>query len=83
MRIEILNAEIAEIEPLKKAIERAATRFTLSNHIQIHCQIRGQRNFPQWLEYTICVFKEEEDKAPYFVMGMIQRTLDAEFEFHS
>lgn len=83
MRIEIHKAEQAEPEALQKAIDKVFRQSMSADHIEIHCKVRGQRDFPQWLEYTICFYMDEEDKSPILVIGMIQRTIDAEFEFHS
>lgn len=82
MRIEIHKAEQAEIGPLTKAIERACRYSNCSaDHIEIYVEPRGSQNSnPEWLEYGIQIMKNGRVS---IYIGMIQRTLTAEFEFHS
>lgn len=83
MRIEIHNAEQAEVRPLLKAIKRACGYSQCSaDHIEIHVQPRGSQSSsnPQWLEYGIQIMK---NGSLSIYIAMIQRTKDAEFEFHS
>lgn len=83
MKIEIHNAEQAEIGPLTKAIKRACRYSNCSaDHIEIYVEPRGSQSSsnPQWLEYGIQIMKNGQVS---IYIGMIQRTLTAEFEFHS
>ncbi len=83
MRIEIHKAEEAEIQPLLKAIERACYYSHCSaDHIEIYVERRGSQSTsnPQWLEYGIQVMKNGSCS---IYIAVIQRTQDAEFEFHS
>lgn len=83
MRIEIHKAEQAEARPLLKAIERALGYSQCSaDHIEIYVEPRGSQSTsnPQWLEYGIHVMK---NGSLSIYIAMIQRTQDAEFEFHS
>lgn len=82
MRIEIHKAEQAEIEPLMKAIERACRYSNCSaDHIEIYVEPRGSTcSNPDRLEYGISIIK---NNSLSIYIGMIQRTLTAEFEFHS
>lgn len=82
MKIEIHNAEQAEIGPLTKAIERACRYSKCSaDHIEIAVSPRGSQNSnPEWLEYGIQIMK---NNSLSIYIAMIQRTLTAEFEFHS
>ncbi len=83
MRIEIHKAEQAEIGPLTKAIERACQYSNCSaDHIEIYVEPRGSQSSSnkEWLEYGIQIMKNGQVS---IYIGMIQRTLTAEFEFHS
>ena len=91
MKLIIENFETAETEALKKAVERAK-RFAPDNsvydHIKIICNARTPDDdvhyqHPGWLEYWICFYKSERSDVANMVIGMIQRTKNAEFEFHS
>lgn len=60
MKIEIHNAEQAEITALTKAIERACQYSQCSaDHIEIAVSPRGSTcsNPPDWLEYGISIIK--------------------------
>ncbi len=83
MRIEIHNAEQAEITALMKSIERACQYSQCSaDHIEIYVEPRGSQLSwnKEWLEYGIQIRKNGQVS---IYIGMIQRTLTAEFEFHS
>lgn len=82
MKIEIHNAEQAEITALTKAIERACQYSQCSaDHIEIAVSPRGSTcSNPDWLEYGISIIK---NNSLSIYIAMIQRKLDAEFEFHS
>lgn len=83
MKIEIHNAEQAEVQPLLKAIERACRYSQCSaDHIEIYVETRGSQSSSnkEWLEYGIQIMKNGQVS---IYIGMIQRTLTAEFEFHS
>lgn len=82
MKIEIHNAEQAEITALMKAIERACRYSKCSaDHIEIAVSPRGSTcSNPDWLEYGISIIK---NNSLSIYIGMIQRTLTADFEFHS
>ena len=83
MKIEIHNAEQAEIVPLTKAIERACRYSNCSaDHIEIYVEPRGSQSSSnkEWLEYGIQIMKNDQ---LLIYIGTIQRTLTAEFEFHS
>lgn len=83
MKIEIHNAEQAEITALMKAIERACRYSKCSaDHIEIYVEPRGSQSSSnkEWLEYGIQVMK---NGSLSIYIAMIQRKLDAEFEFHS
>ncbi len=82
MKIEIHNAEQAEITALMKAIERACRYSNCSaDHIEIAVSPRGSLfDPPDWLEYGISIIK---NNSLLIYIAMIQRKLDAEFEFHS
>lgn len=89
MKLVISNFENAEVEPLQKAIERA-TNYSQGNHerIEIFCKARIPDTAPPfqhhgWLEYFITFYKKVEHEEPSFVICMVQRTKNAEFEFHS
>ena len=90
MKLIIENFETAETEALKKAVERAkrfAPDDSVYDHIKIICNARtpddtAPYQHPGWLEYWIWFYKYEGDIA-HFVIGMIQRNKNAEFEFHS
>ena len=91
MNLIIENFEIAETEALKKAVERAkrfAPDDSVYDHIKIICKARipdtaPPFQHPGWLEYFITFYKKVEHKEPSFFICMIQRTKNAEFEFHS
>ena len=83
MRIEIHKVEQAEVQPQLKAIERACRYSQCSaDHIEIYVEPRGSQSSsnPQWLEYGIQIMK---NGSLSIYIAMIQRTQDAEFEFHS
>lgn len=83
MQIEIHNAEQAEVQPLLKAIERACRYCQRSaDHIEIYVEPRGSQSSSnkEWLEYGIQIMK---NGSVSIYIAMIQRTKDAEFEFHS
>lgn len=81
MKIEIHDVENAELEPLLKAVERAARYSLNGDHIDIYCAQRGTQNSNlQWLEYGIQIMRNDQLRLH---VAMIQRTLTAEFEFHS
>ena len=90
MKLIIENFEIAETEALKKAVEHAkrfAPDDSVYDHIKIICSARTPDDavpypHPGWLEYWICFYKYGGYIA-HSVIGMIQRTKNAEFEFHS
>lgn len=91
MKLIIENFEIAETEALKKAVERAK-RFahddSVYDHIKIICNARtpddaARYQHPGWLEYWILFYKFEQGNVANMVIGMIQRTKNAEFEFHT
>ncbi len=59
-----------------------------NQHIKIICNARTPDDavpyqHPGWLEYWICFYKFERGDVANMVIGMIQRTKNAEFEFHS
>ena len=91
MKLVIENFETAETEALKKAVERAkrfAPDDSVYDHIKIICNARTPDDavpyqHPGWLEYWICFYKSERSDVANMVIGMIQRTKNAEFEFHS
>ena len=91
MKLIIENFEIAETEALKKAVERAkrfAPDDSVYDHIKIFCNARTPDNalpyqHPGRLEYGICFYKFEQGNVANKVICMIQRTKNAEFEFHS
>ena len=90
MNLIINNFENAEVEPLQKAIERAKYFMgdSVYDHIKIICNARTPDDavpyqHPGWLEYWICFYKFERGDVANMVIGMIQRTKNAEFEFHS
>lgn len=89
MNLIIENFENAEVEPLQKAIERA--KYFMGDSEFHHAVIRVQprqpdtcipSQFPGWLEYWIC-FHKYDNEVSSFTIAMIQRTKNAEFEFHS
>lgn len=91
MKLIIENFEIAETEALKKAVERAkrfAPDDSVYDHIKIICNARTPDDavpylHPGWLEYWICFYKFERGDVANMAIAMIQRTKNAEFEFHS
>lgn len=82
MKIEIHNAEQAEIGPLTKAIERACRYSKCSaDQIEISVSPRGSTcSNPDWLEYGIGIIK---NNSLSIYIAMIQRSPTADFEFHS
>ena len=90
MKLIIENFEIAETEALKKAVERTkrfAPDDSVYDHIKIICTARTPDDavpyrHPGRLEYWIWFYKCERGDVANMVIGMIQRTKNAKFEFH-
>lgn len=83
--IEIVNKIDAEAEAVAAALKKANQYVPTANKIRILCSPRVAADaplykHPGWLEYSIQVCFENGSK---FYLGMIQRQVDAEFEFHS
>lgn len=84
MQITIHSSEIAEPEALIKAVERV-NRWGETGVAEIFCRPRvaldaPEYNMPGWLEYHIMIHMPNNRK---YVIGMIQRSPGAEYEFHS
>mgnify|MGYP001186422859 CR=1 FL=1 len=77
MRIEIVNKIDAEAEAVSAALKKANRYIPTADEIQIYCSLRSHTG---WLEYGIQI-KFENGSQLY--LAMIQRRIDAEFEFHS
>ena len=80
MDISIRNAEQAEMPFLITCIERVRQHQNVESAV-IHVAKRGAgRCSPQWIEYLILITYETGST---MTVGAIQRTLDADIEFHS
>ena len=77
MQIHIINKIDAEGEAVNAALTKANRYIPAADEIQIYCSLRSHTG---WLEYGIQI-KFENGSQLY--LAMIQRRIDAEFEFHS
>lgn len=77
MQIHIINKIDAEGEAVNAALTKANRYIPTADEIQIYCSLRSHTG---WLEYGIQI-KFENGSTLY--IAMIQRHIDAEFEFHS
>lgn len=75
----------AEPEAFGKACEKALEFAGPDCTIEITCRPRAgassTREPPGWLEYVINFM--DGDEKPWYTLGMIQRGIGAEWEFHS
>lgn len=78
----IINNKIdAEAEAVMAALKKANQYIPTAKRIGIYCAPRRcNMGKSDWLEYGISI---EFDSGSVLYLGMIQRSLDAEFEFHS
>lgn len=84
MKIEILAAEAAEKDALFAAIEKCQ-QYDNADAFTIICQDRVPADAPPykhpgWLEYRIVINWGDGHS---LCIGMIQRNIDEQFEFHS
>ena len=84
MKIEILAAEVAEHTAILAAIEKCK-QYADADGLTIICQDRVPADAPLyrnpgWLEYKIII---NWGSGRSLLIGMIQRTIDERFEFHS
>lgn len=84
MSVTIHGFEVSESEAISKVLERIKDRYNSENDVDIFCakRIEAGDSFHSegWLEYTV-VFRRYGNRE--FVMGMIQRKPNEEYEFHS
>lgn len=79
--IQINNKNEAEGEAIVAALVKANQYIPTAKLINIYCSPRRcNMGKSDWLEYGISI---EFDSGSKLFLGMIQRGLDAEFEFHS
>ena len=78
----IINNKIdAEAEAVMAALKKSNQYIPTAKRIEIYCSPRRcNMGKSDWLEYGISI---EFDNGSKLFLGMIQRALDAEFEFHS
>jgi|WetSurSiteA1Bulk_404760.scaffolds.fasta_scaffold07682_2 hypothetical protein len=77
----ITNKSHAEGEAIVAALTKANQYIPTSRRITIYCSPRRcNMGKSDWLEYGISI---EFDSGSKLYLAMIQRSLDAEFEFHS
>lgn len=79
--IQINNKIDAEAEAVMAALKKSNQYVPTAKRIEIYCSPRRcNMGKSDWLEYGISI---EFDSGSTLFLGMIQRGLDAEFEFHS
>lgn len=83
--IEIINKIDGEADAVARALVKANQYLPTANTIRILCAPRVPADAPAykhpgWLEYPIQI---RFDNGSKLFLAMIQRTIDAEFEFHS
>lgn len=77
LQINILNKEVAEDEAMRQAFNRVVRHMHGAIKVDIHCVNRKPDG---WLEYLL-VF--DYANGGNLTIGMVQRGLSRDFEFHT
>ena len=77
LQINILNKEVAEDEAMRQVFNRVIRHMHGTIKVDIHC---AKRKLDGWLEYLL-VFDYANGGS--LTIGMVQRSLNHDFEFHT